>query len=146
MSDYINPELRRLISDRADHLCEYCLIHEDDSFFGFEADHIISLKHGGLTEANNLAYACTFCNRLKGSDIGSIYWQTKQFYRFFNPRIDKWFEHFQLNGAVIESITEIGEVTARILRFNNSDRILEREALIEVKRYPIAEALKRMIR
>ena len=28
-------------------LCEYCLIHEDDTVFGCEVDHIISTKHGG---------------------------------------------------------------------------------------------------
>ncbi len=43
-------------------LCEYCLIHEDDTFFGCEVDHIISQKHGGPTEPENLAYACLPCN------------------------------------------------------------------------------------
>lgn len=31
-----------------------------------------SEKHGGLTEADNPAYAWVFCNRAKGSDIGSL--------------------------------------------------------------------------
>ena len=51
---YISAELRRLAVVRADGLCEYCLIHEDDTFFGCEIDHIISEKHGGLTVAENL--------------------------------------------------------------------------------------------
>ncbi len=72
MSSYINAVLRRLVAIRANSLCEYCLIHEEDAFFGCEVDHIISEKHGGQTEADNLAYACAFCNRAKGSDIGSI--------------------------------------------------------------------------
>jgi 5-methylcytosine-specific restriction endonuclease McrA len=45
---YINAELRRLVSDRAAHLCEYCLYPEGDGL-GFQVDHIISLKHGGAT-------------------------------------------------------------------------------------------------
>ncbi len=72
MSRYISEDLRHLVAARAEYLCEYCLIHEDDTFFGCEVDHIISMKHGGPTEADNLAYACAFCNRQKGSDIGSI--------------------------------------------------------------------------
>jgi hypothetical protein len=144
MPSYISEELRHLVAIRAEHLCEYCLIHEEDTFFGCEVDHIISVKHGGPTEADNLAYACVFCNRQKGSDIGSILWRTGEFSRFFNPRIDRWGEHFQLEGVIIQPRTGIGEVTARILEFNHSDRLLERQTLIAAGRYPTASALARM--
>jgi hypothetical protein len=144
MPSYINEELRRLVALRAEHLCEYCLIHEEDTFYGCEVDHIISLKHGGPTEAENLAYACAICNRQKGSDIGSIERGTGEFSRFFNPRIDRWDEHFRLEETMIQPQTRIGEVTARILGFNHSDRLLERQTLIAVGRYPTASALERM--
>jgi hypothetical protein len=144
MPSYINEELRRLVALRAEHLCEYCLIHEEDTFYGCEVDHIISLKHGGPTEAENLAYACAICNRQKGSDIGSIERGTGEFSRFFNPRIDRWGEHFRLEETMIQPQTRIGEVTARILGFNHSDRLLERQTLIAVGRYPTASALERM--
>jgi HNH endonuclease len=144
MPSYISEELRRLVALRAEHLCEYCLIYEEDTFYGCEVDHIISVKHGGLAEADNLAYACVFCNRQKGSDIGSIVRRTGEFSRFFNPRIDRWGEHFRLEGAMIQPQTMIGEVTARILGFNHSDRLLERQTLIAVGRYPTASALARM--
>jgi hypothetical protein len=117
------------------------LIHEDDTFFGCHVDHVISVKHGGPTEPDNLAYACAFCNRQKGSDVGSILWRTGEFVRFFNPRTDRWSEHFRLNGAVIEPLTGIGEVTVRTLDFNNAERVLERQALIDRGRYPTASAL-----
>jgi len=144
MSSYISDDLRRIVAARADYLCEYCLVHEENTFFGCEVDHIISVKHGGPTEADNLAYACVFCNRHKGSDIGSVLWRTGEFIRFFNPRIDRWVDHFRLSGAIIEPLTGIGEATARILRFNDSDRILERQALIAVGRYPTPAALARI--
>jgi hypothetical protein len=144
MTSYISAELRRLVVDRAEQLCEYCLIHEDDTFFGCQVDHIISEKHGGPTEAQNLALACTFCNRYKGSDIGSIVWSTNTFVRFFNPRTDHWADHFVLNGITITALTDIGEVTARILEFNNNDRLLERQNLQAVDRYPSAAARSRM--
>src|SRR5438128_12574618 len=96
MSSYISDDLRRIVASRADYLCEYCLIHEDDAFFGCQVDHIISLKHGGPTESNNLAYACTFCNRNKGSDIASVAAKTGNLVRFYNPRTDRWADHFRL--------------------------------------------------
>jgi hypothetical protein len=145
MGSYLSPALRRLVAVRADFLCEYCLIDENDTFFGCEVDHIISEKHGGATEADNLAYACAFCNRAKGSDIGSILPQRGTFVRFFNPRTDLWAKHFVLDGVMIVTLSDIGEVTARILEFNNSDRLLERQALHAVGRYPNAAATARII-
>ena len=134
-STYINADLRRLVYQRAKNTCEYCLIHEDDTFFGCHIDHIISEKHGGLTEANNLALSCTFCNLHKGSDIGSVSAAEGVLTRFFDPRKDLWGTHFFLEGASIKTSTAIGEVTARILQFNSDERLLERTALIEVGRY-----------
>jgi hypothetical protein len=136
---YISAELRRSVVDRADRICEYCRIHEDDTFFGCHIDHVISEKHGGATEADNLALACTFCNLHKGSDIGSLT-ADQVLTRFFNPRTDRWSEHFALVSTIIEPLTPIGEVTARIFEFNSSERLLERQALIAVGRYPRAES------
>ena len=140
MSRYLSLELRRQIAARANFLCEYCLIAEEDTFFGCEVEHITSLKHGGSSELSNLAYACAFCNRHKGSDIGSIS-DSGEFIRFFNPRADRWADHFRLQGAMIQPRTVIGEVTVRILQFNHTDQLLERQALIAIGRYPSKNAL-----
>lgn len=58
MASDIPDALRRHVADRAYHVCEYCLIHQDDTFWGCQIDHIISRKHGGTNEAANLAWAC----------------------------------------------------------------------------------------
>jgi hypothetical protein len=142
MADGINAETRLAVAVRANYLCEYCLIAEEDTFFGCQIDHIISIKHGGETEADNLAYACAFCNRFKGSDIASVS-AKGVLVRFFNPRIDRWLDHFQLERLSIQPLTEIGEATARILRVNNIERILERQELNKVGRYPNSSALTR---
>src|SRR3954463_9488012 len=126
MSSYINDDLRHLVASRSDYLCEYCLIAEEDTFYGCQVYHIISLKHCGATEPTNLAYACAFCNRHKGSDIASNIPGTVKLVRFYNPRTDKWADHFRLNGNIIKPLTDIGEATVRILGFNRNDRILER--------------------
>lgn len=135
MARWISHELRQTIAARANLLCEYCLVAEADTFYGCEVDHIISLKHGGSSEADNLAYACALCNRSKGSDIGSIS-RAGEFARFFNPRTDRWAEHFLLEHAVIRPLTTVGEVTAHILEFNNSARLHEREEMIRFGKYP----------
>jgi hypothetical protein len=134
MARWISDQLRQTIADRANLLCEYCLIAEADTFYGCEVDHIISLKHGGSSEPDNLAYACALCNRAKGTDVGSVS-TNGEFTRFFNPRTDRWVEHFRLEQATIIPLTEIGEVTARILGFNDSARLHEREELIRFGKY-----------
>ena len=133
---YVATALRQLVRTRAKRVCEYCLIHEEDTYFGCQVDHIISEKPGGATEEYNIAYACSYCNRNKGSDIGSIVWKTEQFCRFFNPRIDLWTNHFRLDGVRIITLTTICEVTARILDFNHPDRLIERQELTTLNRYP----------
>ncbi len=144
MSSYVSAGLRRLVCERADHLCEYCLIHEDDTFLGCHVDHIVSEKHGGQTMPENLAYACAFCNQHKGTDIASISRRTGKLTSLFNPRTDFWHEQFRLEENAIVALTEVGEVTADILRFNSIDRVIERNALVDVGRYPSPAALRRI--
>ncbi|MGB0560213.1 MAG: HNH endonuclease [Spirulinaceae cyanobacterium] len=134
---YLSDATRRLVSERAQNRCEYCLISEQDTILGCAIDHIISLKHGGSNEPENLAYACVFCNRYKGSDVGSVILETKEFVRFYNPRDDRWSEHFRLDEATIIAKTSIGEVTTRILGFNDERRIVERQILIAKGRYAV---------
>ena len=71
MSSYVSAAFRRVVAAHADFLCEYSLIHEDDTVFGCEGDHVISTKYGGTAEGDNLAYACAFCDRAK-LNIGSV--------------------------------------------------------------------------
>ena len=48
------------------------------------------------------------------------------------------------NGMVIVPLTEIGEVTSRLLGLNAPDRLLERRALQIADRYPVAAAQTRL--
>ena len=41
MSGYVSARLRRLVAERADWLCEYCLIRDRDTFLGCQIEHII---------------------------------------------------------------------------------------------------------
>ena len=96
MSRYISNKLRKAVAERAGYKCEYCKIWDQNSFFSFEIDHIISLKHGGLTVFENLAYGCFPCNNGKGSDIGTMLLPHRIFIRLYDPRRDNWNGHFEM--------------------------------------------------
>jgi hypothetical protein len=126
MADAISQQLRREIRARAGGRCEYCLMLEGLLMAGCEVDHIVSRKHGGTTELSNLAFSCARCNPAKGTDVGSIHPGSGQFTRLFNPRLDRWDEHFVVEDAHITGLTPIGQVTVTLLRFNEVKRVLER--------------------
>jgi hypothetical protein len=143
MSSHISAELRQLVFRRAGEICEYCLLHAEDMFMGWQVDHVRSEKHGGQTVAENLAMACSYCNQYKGSDVGSFS-TSGELVRFYHPRHDRWSDQFRLVGGRIEWRTPVGEATVRLLRMNDQARIEERETLREKGRYPSASALARM--
>jgi hypothetical protein len=134
---YIPEALRRLVIERAAGRCEYCLYPQEASFLAFEMEHIIAEKHGGTTVADNLALACPYCNRFKGTDLGSLDPDTGLLTPFFNPRIQNWTNHFLLDGAEIVPLTPEGRVTVLILQFNHPGRLRERQHLIDAGQYDI---------
>jgi hypothetical protein len=127
--------LRKFIFERARGRCEYCLIHQEDSFVTHEVDHIISRKHGGADLPENLALACAPCNYRKGSDIAGLDSGGRLVPLFHAPR-DVWEQHFVLRGGELVPITPVAEVTARLLRLNDGPRRNERSLLIAAARYP----------
>jgi hypothetical protein len=125
----IPERLRQFVADRAQHRCEYCLLHEDDSYTPHQIDHIVSRKHGGSSDPPNLAFACIRCNLWKGTDTGSLDAHEHLFVPLFHPRRESWTDHFAIRGLLIEPLTETGAVTIRLLKLNHEHRIAERESL-----------------
>jgi hypothetical protein len=130
MVAHVPAALRRLVAERAAHRCEYCCFPETLAFHAHEPDHVIPQQHGGSTDEGNLALACFRCNRYKGPNVGSFDPVTVALVPFFNPRSQKWNDHFGWNGAEIVPLTAEGRVTVALLRLNASDRLAEREQLI----------------
>ncbi len=133
---HIPLELRRTVFRRAKHQCEYCLIDEQDTFLGCQIDHVIAEKHGGQTTLENLAVACTLCNRAKGSDIATLVESILT--PLFNPRRDTWQGHFQFGDDLmtIQPRTSTGQGTITLLNLNAPERLLERQLLQEMGLYP----------
>lgn len=124
---YISEALRRLVAERANDRCEYCQIWAELTFYPHEVDHVVALKHGGETEANNLAYACWRCNRRKGSDLGSFDPQTKVFSFLFNPRTQAWANHYAIDKNRIVGLSPEGRTTTQLLQLNSRERLAERD-------------------
>ena len=137
MTTHISNRLRKLVIRRANQRCEYCLLHQDDEpIYPHEVDDIIAEKHSGLTQADNLAYACFYCNRFKGSDLASIDPLTDEITPLFNPRTHVWNDHFVLDEAIIVPLTAVGRVTVALLKMNRPRFIERRVYLIRLNRYP----------
>ena len=126
---YIPAALRRQVEERANNRCEYCLVPNSVSFFPHEIDHVIPEKHGGKTDADNLALTCWRCNRHKGTDLGSYDPETGEFSFLFNPRKQKWSEHFVDENTTIHGLTPEGRTTVKLLQLNNDERLGERKRL-----------------
>ncbi len=133
---HIPTRLRRLVTQRAGERCEYCLIHQDDRPETHQLDHVLAVKHGGLTEESNLALACLFCNSSKGPNLSAIDPLNGEIVPLFNPRTQNWNKHFELSGASIVGLTSIGRATVVLLRLNDHERLDYRQNLIEIGRYP----------
>lgn len=137
MTSRISAALRREVRARAAARCEYCLLAEEDAFFPHEPDHVVAEKHGGATEASNLALACFDCNRFKGSDIASLDPDTGALAPLFHPRAEEWASHFQASGdGQVLARTATGRVTVSLLRMNAPARVEVRRELAAIKRWP----------
>lgn len=51
----IPPHVKQHVAQRAGFRCEYCHLPDKVSFYNFHSDHIKSIKHGGLSQVDNLA-------------------------------------------------------------------------------------------
>ena len=136
----IAARLRQAVRDRAHGCCEYCKLSEADAFLPHEVDHTIAVKHGGETGLDNLCLSCFDCNRRKGSDLTSIDPEGGAIVPLFNPRQQRWEDHFRLNEALIYPLTAQGRVTIQLLRMNEPEQLEKRTVLIGLGRYPCTVA------
>jgi hypothetical protein len=127
----MDQELENLIWQRAGSRCEYCRFPAEHSFYPFQIDHIIAIKHDGPTVAENLALACYYSNSFKGPNIAGVDPVSRQIVPLYHPRQQVWSEHFAWNGPVLVGLTPSGRTTVRVLRINHPDAVAVRTLLIE---------------
>jgi hypothetical protein len=114
---------REAVRKRARNRCEYCHIHQSDvPFLKHQIEHITPRQHGGTDHLNNLALACYRCNKFKGPNLSAIDPRTGKLVRLFNPRRQRWVNHFVLRGILILGRTAIGRATVELLCMNAAKR------------------------
>jgi hypothetical protein len=66
--------------------------------------------------------ACHHCNRHKGPNLAGIDPNTGQMVPLFNPRTQRWGDHFELQGEWIMGLTPIERATAWVLAMNADEQ------------------------
>lgn len=119
----MNAVTRALVRERANDLCEYCLLPQKHCDLTHPIEHIVSKQHGGTDLDENLALACHRSNLRKGPNLTGIDPVSDELVRLFHPRRDRWGEHFFVDGLWIKGRTPIGRATVRVLTMNDTRRL-----------------------
>lgn len=114
----IPTDLRRVVLQRAGSHCEYCGLSQDGQEAVFHIDHIVPIAEGGQTVAENLALACVSCSLRKGARQTAIDPKTGSDVALFNPRQNRWSEHFHFDGVRLVGLTATGRAMVKALQMN----------------------------
>jgi hypothetical protein len=120
---------RNQVRDRAGDRCEYCQLPQSCTTLPHELDHVRARKHRGLQTPANCCWACAHCNAYKGSNAAGYDPQTDELVPLFNPRTDRWADHFVWRGPTLVGKTPVGRATIDVLRINHPDRVEHRRLL-----------------
>jgi HNH endonuclease len=136
-----SAKLRKLVTERANHCCEYCRTPASYAPGYFEIEHIYPTSKGGLTIEINLTNACDGCNNPKSNKTESIDPATGKLAPLFHPRNDIWHEHFVWSADSLEicGITPVGRATVEALMLNRLPLINLRRALFSIGIHPSSE-------
>src|SRR5207248_1110656 len=95
----------------------------------FHIEHIVPSSASGSDSADNLALSCPSCNLGKSNRVLVTDPESKQDVPLFNPRTDRWNEHFAWDvDWRIVGLTPTGRATIAALNLNHPRRVLIREA------------------
>jgi 5-methylcytosine-specific restriction endonuclease McrA len=84
----------------------------------FHFEHVVPLSRGGVTQSDNLAWACPSCNLAKAGRVEGVDTETGMTAPLFNPRLDNWRDHFHWNSYELTAHTAVGRVTLLMLDLN----------------------------
>jgi hypothetical protein len=126
------------VARRAQHRCEYCLAPEVVFNGQFEVEHVLPTALGGADEPGNLALACRVCNARKSAAVLALDPKTGNEVPLFNPRTEKWDEHFRFDpeSARIVGLTETGRATVARLDMNHPQQLGARLLWVQLRLFP----------
>jgi hypothetical protein len=120
----IPKALYETVRQRAQFRCEYCHYPELLSSAPLSIDHIHPQSLGGSDELDNLALACRRCNERRYNFMTGADPETGVESPLFNPRQQKWSEHFiwSVDALRIIGKTSCGRATCSRLDLNDERR------------------------
>lgn len=134
----IPKDLRARVALSAGYRCAYCQTAERIVGPLLEIDHIVPESKGGLSDETNLTLACPLCNSHRSNSTEGIDPVSGQMTPLFNPRVEKWSDHFEWidDGAGIEGKTATGRATVLVLDLNHPDVVAARKLWVSAGWHP----------
>lgn len=135
----ISINKRCVVTERAENCCEYCLSQARFSMQSFSIEYIIPVNKGGMSEVENLALSCQGCNNHKYNKTEGYDPVSHCVVPLYNPRQQKWKEHFIWNEdcTMIIGTTPKGRATVIILHLNREGLVNLRNVLYKAKKHPL---------
>lgn len=129
---------KRRVEARARGCCEYCRSLLEFSSSPFATEHIDPAGAEGGEGLMNLAFACFGCNGSKYTKRQAPDPQTSDLVPLFNPRTQRWADHFEWNedSTLILGLTAIGRATVTALDMNRVGTVNLRRLLAQAGLHP----------
>lgn len=124
----IPAAVRRAVEKESNNCCSYCQSQPLLTGIPLEIDHIIPEAKGGSSHKLNLCMACPLCNQYKSAKLAEIDPESAMLSPLFNPRTQKWAEHFAwtVDYRIILGLTPTGRATVIALKMNNPPMVIAR--------------------
>jgi HNH endonuclease len=134
----LSEDVRKLVRQQAKDSCEYCLSHQRYILGRLQIDHIQPVAKGGSDFEDNLCLACELCNQYKWTQTEGIDLETGEKVFLFNPRQQKWTDHFDWSEDSTQIIgkTDCGRATVNALKLNNFLAVTVRQNWIQAGWHP----------
>jgi hypothetical protein len=143
---YISDLIKSNVRASAKNRCGYCQSSQKYVLGILEIEHIIPTAAGGSNNEDNLWLSCRLCNGYKGSqttaidptDDSSVGKSPPKQVKLFNPRVQKWSQHFAWSedGLYIIGLTACGRATVLALKLNNACAVTVRQNWVAVGWHP----------
>jgi hypothetical protein len=129
---------KQLVHSRAADCCEYCCTSGLNIGQTMHVEHIDPV---GGDHPDNLCLACPNCNLSKAAATSASDPETNQEVPLFNPRRQKWSEHFEWaeNHTQIRGLTPVGRASVLRLKMNRPRMVLARQRWVRAGLHPAAK-------
>jgi hypothetical protein len=135
MAERVPRQLQLAVARRALYRCEYCQSPARVCPDSLSVEHVVPRSAGGPSESANLALACQGCNNRKYTATTALDPITSIEVPLFNPRLDRWEDHFAYSADMdrIIGLSPVGRATVERLQLNR-DSVVNLRRLLRLER------------